>query len=494
MDKPKPWNLDTCFEILKSLYDTHGAIALSCKWLNDNNHKYMYKRISRLDSNIDKFCKLYNLTEEWENIKKYSYKNTDINSNEDNYLNTKFNELKLVLKQFIDTDDKNLDDSTILKKCIEESKIESNITDQNILKNVLFGIKMKNRYPNAVWYKDENNSIDYTKVLIPDYPSYYATIDGEIYTLRYKRLLKDKDTRLINNNGKKRRPAYQYICCAFYGDKPTKNHTVDHINRDNNDNRPYNLRWATKEEQGLNRDDTNFGKGARRKIIRTNIIDKQSTIFDTVLLSVIDIEHSYQTNEYAARFITKAVTEGIYIHWAFEFKWWIPENLGNMVPIIADDIFIPDNWYVSDNGWLKTSKDIYTRGTINNEGYMVIKAGEKQFRVHQLVFKSFKPDLYKPYPHYVINHKNGIKYDNHLENLECITVKENTIHAYETGLYKNIKKVVKLSKTGEIIATFDTATLAAKSVSDMNGASTSIGNCCKEKQKTAYGFCWKYET
>ena len=47
---------------------------------------------------------------------------------------------------------------------------------------------------------------------------------------------------------------HQLVAFAFIGEKPTKGHTVDHINRVRNDNRPENIRWASKKEQNENRD------------------------------------------------------------------------------------------------------------------------------------------------------------------------------------------------------------------------------------------------
>lgn len=496
LDKPKPWDIDTCFYVIKVLYDMHGSIVLTYSWLKDNNHSYTYKRISRLGYNMEKFCNKYDLTTERESAKKhiknYKYINTTDESNENIYFHTKFKEKEVFLQEFLNFDNTNLDDLSILDKCEKESQNEINNLEKNILKNTLFGIIMKKRYPNAVWYKDQNNSIDYTKTLIPEYPAYYSTIKGEIYTLKYNRLLKDKDTGLFNKNGKNRRPAYQYICQAFYGNKPTEKHTVDHINRNNNDNRPFNLRWATSKEQGINRDNTNYGKGAQRKVIRTNIQSQEETIFDSVILSIFGIEHKIGTDISAAKYISKSIKKQEYEHWGFNFKWWVPENLGNILPVAIDDNFTKDNWYVSDNGWVKTSKNIYSRGTLNNEGYTVIKAGNKQFKVHQLIFKTFKSELYKPYPLYVINHKNGIKNDNRLDNLECITVKENTMHAYESGLYKNSKKIIQMSKNGEIISTFDSAALAGKAVSKSKSSCSRISQCCRGQIKTAYGFFWKY--
>lgn len=57
--------------------------------------------------------------------------------------------------------------------------------------------------------------------------------------------------------------------------------------------------------------------------------------------------------------------------------------------------------------------------------------------VHREVWKAFKGDIPKGF---VINHINGIKSDNRLINLECITQSDNQKHAYKTGLYSTKNK------------------------------------------------------
>jgi hypothetical protein len=97
------------------------------------------------------------------------------------------------------------------------------------------------------------------------------------------------------------------------------------------------------------------------------------------------------------------------------------------------------NYLVSSNGEiisLKFGRWKLRSQTLNSSGYPSItlydeQNGKKTFKVHHLVCEAFLG----PRPEgLVVNHKNGIKTDNRIENLEYCSVAENVHHADKMNL------------------------------------------------------------
>ena len=159
--------------------------------------------------------------------------------------------------------------------------------------------------------------------------------------------------------------------------------------------------------------------------------------------------------------------------------------------------------YARKGNW----KNRILNGSFDKNGYILVllyKNNKTQCKkVHRLVAQAFIPNIEnKPQ----VNHIDGNKENNNVNNLEWVTNKENSIHAWKTGLqhkhkgaflgksgkeHNKSKKVLQINRNTKEIITIHYGTWEASRRT--NVSQKSICNCCNNKQKTAGGYIWKYK-
>lgn len=118
---------------------------------------------------------------------------------------------------------------------------------------------------------------------------------------------------------------------------------------------------------------------------------------------------------------------------------WRTQRYVNSVSKYVQDIWagvIYNNMYVCySNGMIFNLHGNLMKPSINRDGYLHGLLGCENKQWHRVVAECFLPCV--PGKDFV-NHKNGEKSDNRVENLEWCTKSENTIHAYQHALEKSV--------------------------------------------------------
>lgn len=132
------------------------------------------------------------------------------------------------------------------------------------------------------------------------------------------------------------------------------------------------------------------------------------------------------------------------------------------------------------------------------EGIKLVNNGRRHgYRIHRLVAQYFitNEDSNKT----EVNHKDGNKLNNLVDNLEWCTRSYNTQHAWDKGLNKgyihNKNPIAMIDKdTNKVLKIFNNVCDACRYLNTKITNRTGILQCCNKKQyrKTAIGYKWSY--
>ena len=160
-------------------------------------------------------------------------------------------------------------------------------------------------------------------------------------------------------------------------------------------------------------------------------------------------------------------------------------------------------YFVSNFGNVKRNEKEIKKSKDRKWYYYInisINGNVKVFRVHRLVAMAFIPN---PLNKNEINHIDGNKTNNNVNNLEWATHKENMKHAFDNDLIskndldnmlklaiKKTSKPIYQIKNDIIVNEFESLASASR---ETNINSAHICNVLKGIRKSAGGFQWKYK-
>lgn len=148
------------------------------------------------------------------------------------------------------------------------------------------------------------------------------------------------------------------------------------------------------------------------------------------------------------------------------------------------------------NPIMNIRKGRFLKQTINNQGYYRIilykSSISKSYFIHKLLGIHF---IDNPDNKDVVNHIDGNPSNNKLSNLEWATYSEDKQHAVNTGLIHsggnnyNAKSINQYTLNGIFIKTWESMMDIKR---DLGIDNRYVSAVCRNKQKTACGFKWKY--
>ena len=257
--------------------------------------------------------------------------------------------------------------------------------------------------------------------------NYSVDEEGQVYNDKLNRILKGTMQRneyrsvQLTINNKPRTFTVHRLVAEAFIPNPDNLPMVDHIDQDKTNNKVSNLRWVDNTENQRNRKHDNSG--------------------------VI------------ARYDPKILDQGE----------WKSISVNEFVKVNKDGIFI------------NTKTGNYLKGSERN-GYIRIYTNNQHYSAHKLVWETFNGPIPE---NMVIDHIDGNRSNNRLENLRLVSQSDNMYNAQRNG-HKGQIPISQYDLQGNFIAKYDSIQQAVDAVGGNHGA---INQAAKRMGSSA-GFLW----
>ena len=335
---------------------------------------------------------------------------------------------------------------------------------------------------------------------IQDFPNYNVSNLGNIKNITNDKMLNPcvkggyYHISLVNDTNKQNFKVHRLIALAFI-ENPENKSDVNHKDKNKLNNHLSNLEWMTRRENNIHRCQGVKITCNKNKVLYR--IDKESN----------EILEKYNSIELAGEWAfkngyTKTVHNGRNAigncvnglsKVAYKFKWEYEkkDTLENEIwkQVVLENIDMKDKTYfVSNLGRFKNSSGIIMENyKVNENGYIRVYIYNKTYALHRLVALAF---IQNPENKQQVNHVDGNKLNNSVENLEWTTCSENNLHKFKIGLGNSYtRKITQYDLEMNKINDFNSIVEAAK---QLNIGKGTISGVLTNYRKTAGGFVFKY--
>jgi hypothetical protein len=333
---------------------------------------------------------------------------------------------------------------------------------------------------------------------INDYDNYEVSNIGNVRNKKTGRILRPANKGgyliigLYKNSKSKIFQVHRLVTSAFIPN-PENKPQINHLDKNRSNNNIENLQWTTALENNIHRSlgviqTTNQNVSIWRINRDTN---EKLQLYNSILeaaqwllnnnCSITSSLHNLHSN------ISCAV-RGVY-KTCCGFKWMVKEQIhleNEEWRNIKIDDNILHNYFVSNLGRFKNSKGIIMENyKPHHSGYICVKIDNKKYALHRLVAFVFIDNVEnKPF----VNHLDGNKTNNCVNNLQWCSVLENNLHAINNNLKKfYTRKIAQYDSNNILIKEYNSIVQAMNETNIKSIKEVLYGN-----QKTAGGFIWKY--